>query len=153
MSDNALRAALGNGDDDMARLLLRAFRAVTSHVEAHLRHLGHGDVRAGHAAVFTNLDPDGTRIVTLAQRADVSRQAMSLLVRELEESGYLVASPDPGDGRASLVRLSAKGEKFCALAAEIVLQVEAEWVELLGRGELTRLRHSLHRLAESATDD
>jgi DNA-binding MarR family transcriptional regulator len=146
-AENPLRATLGNGDDDLARLLLRAFRAVTAKVDAQLADLGHADVRTGHAAVFTNLDPGGTRIVTMAQRAGVSRQAMSGLVRELEETGYVAVSPDPTDARATLVRLTAKGEKFCALAAEIVAAMEAEWVELLGRAELTRLRRSLHRLA------
>ena len=29
-AENPLRATLGNGDDDLARLLLRAFRAVTA---------------------------------------------------------------------------------------------------------------------------
>ena len=143
--------ALANGEDDLGRLLLRAFRGATARVSERLVAIGYSDVRTSHAAVFTNLDDDGTRIVVLAQRAEMTRQAMSAQVRELEQSGYLTVEPDPTDGRASVVRLSAKGRRFCADAAVIVAQAEQEWISLLGKDNLARLRTSLRALAALET--
>ncbi len=147
MTDPDALRALANGDDDLGRLLLRAFRGATGRVSERLAAMGHTDIRTSHAAVFTNLDVDGTRIVTLAQRAEMTRQAMSAMVRELELAGYLTVSPDPADGRASVVRLSTKGQKFCAEAAVLVAEAEKEWIALLGKGNLAHLRSSLRALA------
>ncbi|MFF7475732.1 MarR family transcriptional regulator [Streptomyces sp. NPDC008092] len=47
---------------------------------------GHPTVGTAHAVVFMNLDPSGTRTVTLAQRAGITRQAMSQLVGDLQAS-------------------------------------------------------------------
>lgn len=134
--DEVLRELTAAADEDLGRLLLRAFRAVNASVVELLANLGHDGVRPAHSTVFMNLDLTGTRLATLAQRAGVSRQAMSQLVHDLQQSGYLTVEPDPDDGRASLVRLTAQGEAFCRQAAEAVREFERQWRDLLGRNDL-----------------
>ncbi|MGH2917284.1 MAG: MarR family transcriptional regulator [Solirubrobacteraceae bacterium] len=52
----------------------------------------------------------GVRVTTLAERAGMSRQAITYLIRELEGKGYLERHPDPSDRRATLVHLTERGE-------------------------------------------
>lgn len=150
---SALRQFAEAGDEDLSRLLLRAFRSVNAQVVARMVDLGHTSVRASHAAVFSNLDSQGSRIVTLAERAGMSRQGIRVLVRELEDAGYLAARPDPSDGRATQIVLTPRGERFCREAAVVVRELEAQWDRLLGgegQGGLRHLRASLRALTGPA---
>jgi DNA-binding MarR family transcriptional regulator len=145
---SALQEFAEAGGEELGRLLLRAARAVNEEVIERLTSLGHPDIRPSHTAVFTNLDLNGTRAVTIAQRAGMTRQAMSTLIRELEDASYVVVEADPQDGRAFLVRLTALGERFCHEAAVVIRQIEAEWAERLGDPGLRLLRDSLHALSK-----
>src|SRR6185295_19288107 len=93
-------------DIHLARLLLRALRAVQASYIERLQQRGHPGVRTGHIPVFAGLDPGGTRITDLANRAGMTRQMMGRLVRELADLGYLAADPDPHDQRAVIVTMT-----------------------------------------------
>ena len=146
--ESALQQLADAGSDELGRLLLRAVRAVNEQIISRLVALGHPDVRGPHTAVFANLDAGGTRAVILAQRAGMTRQSMSNLIRELETAGYVDVQPDPEDGRAALIRLTPRGEQFCLDAAQVINQVEAEWAQRLQDPHLKHLRLSLHTLID-----
>lgn len=55
------------------------------------------------------LDFAGIRPSALAKRVDVTKQAISQALALLEKRGLVRYTPDPEDGRAHLVRLTAKG--------------------------------------------
>ncbi len=87
---------------NLAVLMREAFVAINDLVIARLAERGHGDVRPAHAAVFQYLDDTGTTVSVLAERAQMTKQAMAELVRHLEEHGYLVRVPDrPTSGPSS----------------------------------------------------
>ena len=73
----------------MARTVKRARDALVESVRRSL----HGDrgtvLRGSHTQVFECLDPAGTRLTTLAERARMSHQAMGEMVDELTRHGYL----------------------------------------------------------------
>ena len=57
-----------------------------------------------------------SRATALAERLGVSAPVLSRHIAELEEQGYVVRRPDPEDGRAQLIALSAAGvEKLRAI--------------------------------------
>ena len=66
-----------------------------------LRERGHGDISLSHQVVFhqhrTGPDP-GDR--TLAERAQITQQAMGKTLRELESLGYIEQAVDATDRRA-----------------------------------------------------
>jgi len=136
------------GQEDLGRLLQRAFRVVNTAAIEHLRALGHDQVRVAHASVFFNLDAEGTRMTTLAQRAGISRQAIGQLVRDLGTSGYVALQPDPDDGRAQLVVLTERGVAFCLQAVGTIAALEQRWAHILGPGGLEQLRHGLALLGQ-----
>jgi DNA-binding MarR family transcriptional regulator len=111
----------------MARTVKRARGAL---IEAVRRGL-HGDegsiLRAAHAQVFESLDPDGTRLTALAERAQMSHQAMGEMVAELVRHGYLERVPDPLDRRARLIRPTALGHAELARAATQLRLLHERW--------------------------
>ena len=102
---------------NLAVLMREAFVAINDLVIARLAERGHGDVRPAHAAVFQYLDDTGTTVSVLADRAQMTKQAMAELVRHLEERGYLVRVPDPTDKRAKLVLPTDRGRDVIAVGA------------------------------------
>ena len=134
-------------DPDLTRLLLEGHRALAEELLEQLGERGYPDVRVGHTAVVMNIDRrSGTRLTELAQRAHMTKQGMMLLIDDLEERGYVRRVPDPGDGRAKMVRLTARGRNYVAEARRAVSAVEAGARRQLGDRRYEQLRSSLAAL-------
>jgi DNA-binding MarR family transcriptional regulator len=131
----------------LGRLLQEAQRALADELLQNLAERGYTDVRAGHAAVFMHIDRRaGTRLTELARRARMTKQGMMLLVDDLEERGYVRRVPDEEDGRAKVVRLTARGRRYVAEARRAVNAVEARARRLLGDRRYEGLRTALEDL-------
>ena len=88
---------------------------------------GHRDVRPSYGSVLLPLwESDGQRIGQLADRARLSKQTMTTLVRLCERDGLVTTVRDPSDGRATLVSLTARARGFGAVAGEVVAELERE---------------------------
>lgn len=112
-------------------------RLMIEELIAGLHAAGYTDMTAAQHVVFENIDPGGTRLTTLAQRADMTRQAMTELVDGLRRNGYLELRPDPSDGRARLVHLTRKGKAAVRAALSEIAAIEARWQETARRAGLT----------------
>lgn len=107
-----------------------------------LRFVGEGESRATH----------------LAERLGVSAPVLSRHIAELEEHGYVVRRPDPEDGRAQLIALSAVGaEKLRVIEDQRTATIQgllADWseddVEVTAR-TLKKLAESLRTSARATT--
>lgn len=113
-------------------LLRSALDAMVDDLIERLHAAGHPGVRRAHSSIFENLDSDGTRLTVLAERAQVAHPSMSELVSSLERLGYLERARDPADGRARIVRYTAKGRALQRLALDEIGEIEAAWVRRLG---------------------
>src|SRR5439155_20969090 len=123
---------------------------------AGLAERGDEDVRPGHAALFMTIDRrSGTRLTELARRAHMTKQGMMLLVDDLEERGYVRRVPDPEDGRAKIVRLTAKGRNYVAEARRAMAAVESRARRQLGWRRFAAFRAALEELVgeESSEDE
>ncbi|WCB96085.1 hypothetical protein DSM104299_04840 [Baekduia alba] len=149
MSSRLPQSTAREAPENLAILLREPFAAMTDRLLADLAARGHGAIRAPHAAVFEFLDDGGTRVSVLAERARVAKQSMAELVVALEEQGYVTREPDPDDGRAKLVRATARGREVFAIARALVAEVEAELVETMGARDVARLRALLVDLGEA----
>jgi DNA-binding MarR family transcriptional regulator len=132
----------------LGSLLKVAYKAMAERVERELIAAG-CDVRESHFPVFQNLEPDGSRVTELAERARMSKQAMQYLVDHLEARGYLERVPDPRDGRAKMVQLTEAGWALDRRVKGIAGAIEAEWATRLGETPMAQLRHLLLQLAEA----
>ncbi|PZS25826.1 MAG: MarR family transcriptional regulator [Pseudonocardiales bacterium] len=137
-----------NDEGPLIGALLRAcWQAVRARIQRDLIADGFDDIGTAHLAVFQYPSPHGVRMTALADRAGMSRQAMSYLIGELEANGYLERRPDPSDARASLVHLTRRGEAAVGATRASVRRLEREWEEELGRSRFGQLRETLLAIA------
>lgn len=128
-------------------LLLYAYQASARELVRALRDQGHGAIRPKHGAVFANIDRDGTRSTTLAERAGMGKAAMGELVDELERLGYVERRPDPTDRRAKLVHPTALALEVTRLVHAFNRRLEARYRRSLGPKAYRSLRASLSAIA------
>lgn len=105
--------------------------------------------RPAHSAVFANIDADGTRLTTLAERANMTPQSMAELVNDLERMGYLRRQPDPTDRRAKLITLTSRGHASITAALQTISHIESDLEQLVGTRALRQLRSTLRRILAS----
>lgn len=125
---------------DLRYLLLDAFRALDREIEAALEDRGAGELRPSQAAALLLVDRAGTRLADLAQRAQVTKQAMMQLVDDLQEMGCVRRVPDPEDARAKFVRLTAKGLRHRASSRKAIQAVDSRIRRRLGSRRYEALR-------------
>src|SRR4051794_39462184 len=135
--------------EHIGRLLLRAQRAFSLRSFEKLRKLGHEGLTLAQANLIAHLDTTGTRITTLAERANISKQAVGQLVLELEERGYIERMVDEKDRRATLVNFTEAGWKFLQDANQVKREIETEYTDILGEPGFQSLKQLLTRLIES----
>ena len=128
-----------------------AFVALNDLVIARLTERGHPEVRSAHGAVFQHLDDTGTTVSLLAERAQMTKQAMAELVRHLEVHGYVIRVTDPADRRAKLVTPTARGREVIAIAQELVPELEQRVSNVVGADRAAALRHDLEAIRLAIT--
>jgi DNA-binding MarR family transcriptional regulator len=137
-------------EPQLGRLLLAAHRTLASDLVVELEERGWPDLRASQASLLLNVDRRfGTRLTELARRAGVTKQAMMVVVDELEVRGFVRRTPDPEDGRAKVVRLTARGRTLAAECRRAVAAVEARAKRSLGGRRYEGLREALDLLLEA----
>jgi DNA-binding MarR family transcriptional regulator len=103
--------------------------------------------RPAHSAVMAHIDTEGgTRLTTIAARANITPQAAGELVDDLELLGYVVRQPDPDDRRAKRIVLTERGQACVRAAISTIAALEAELEDLLGSDALAHLHDILGRI-------
>lgn len=141
------RLSNSNADRSAVMLFSDVFDALVAEMHDGLPAQGFDDIRPSHSvSVLRTVDPEGTRPGELARRAGVTPQAMAEFVRHLEARGYVERVPDPTDGRARLVRLTARGREASAAAHVVFTAIEDRWKRTLGARRYTQLKEMLGEL-------
>lgn len=106
-----------------------------------------------HSAVFAQIDPEGSRLTELANRANITPQAMGELIDELEELGYVTRQPDPTDRRAKLIVLTDEGRAAVEAGRQTIVGLEQRIIEILGTKGHKKLREMLTKLLAEGQPD
>jgi DNA-binding MarR family transcriptional regulator len=115
---------------------------------------GYADIREGYGCVFGFIDMDaGSRVTELADRSGLTKQAVSEVIPELEQLGYVTREPDPGDRRAKIVKLTPKGREACLTGRRLFAEIEAEWAEQFGHELVSALREAAEQIAAAERDE
>jgi DNA-binding MarR family transcriptional regulator len=110
---------------------------------------GAGEVRASYGSVLVPLfERDGPRLGELAAAARLSKQAITGLVRRCEADGLVERTPDPADGRAFKVRLTARGRAVGEIAAQVLGEIDDELARSLGGRDRDALVRALRGVME-----
>jgi DNA-binding MarR family transcriptional regulator len=137
---------------NLAVLLRETFVVLNNLALTQLAERGHGAVRPAHAAVFQYLDDTGTTVSLLAERAQMTKQAMAELVQHLETHGYVERVSDPTDRRAKLVVPTERGLDVIAVAQAIAPEVEEQITRLIGADRMRALRDDLETIRRAVID-
>lgn len=130
----------------LGSLLNAAGQRLSAELDAALQRAGFLDLRAAHAPVFMSIDPGGSRVTELAERAAMSKQAVGELIRYLVGHGYLAVDTDSDDRRAKRVTLTERGWDALDLGERVIADYDT-WLEhAVGADEVATLRSALHRI-------
>jgi DNA-binding MarR family transcriptional regulator len=121
----------------LARAQRRRFREV----------LAPWDLSPHHARALRVVSArDGVRLIDLAEALHIAPRSATEVADGLQERGLVERTPDPGDRRAILLRVTDEGRR---IRAEIDAARNADAADLFGRlspgdrAELARLLHML----------
>ena len=134
---------------DIAPLIMQVYRAQLGALTSCLAKRGFEDFTPAFATVMPLLDTTGMRSTALAQRTGVTKQAMSQLIRLLQERKYVEQAPDPTDTRAKVIRLTRRGVAIRKACAEVREELNRAAIETLGERGLTKLQADLRKLIVS----
>src|ERR1044072_794415 len=129
-------------------LMFIASRSAANRIFEALQERGFDDVTIAQSRLMMGIDPDGTRLSVLAERAQIAKQTATALVDKLERAGYVERVADPTDGRARLVRMTARAKTAPPYARAEEERIEEEWRIPLGAKRMQLLRAALTALRE-----
>jgi len=124
--------------DDIAPVIGAAGRSLIAAMMVRLTARGFDGMTPAFASLIPLLDADGARSTVLAQRASVTKQAISQLVRELETRGYVEQVRDPTDTRAKIVRLTKRGVALRDACMQVRGELQALAARTLGKRQSDR---------------
>ena len=135
-----------------SRLLLSSSGWCDAYLLAALEVAGFGQVRRTHFNVLRHMDSGdcgngGTRMTDLAARANLTRAAMTSLVRDCREMGFVTVRADAGDGRARLVHFTPEGDALMRTFKDIMAAMERHLRQQLGGAIYDGLRAGLLELS------
>lgn len=129
----------------VGRMFLIARRQFVTQLRENMHEIGEPTYPAMQIAPY--LDAQGTRSVDLARRMGVSKQAVARMVRELQALKMVVLVPDPTDGRATIVKFTAKGMRYISKMRQVIDQIEQQYRRDLGDERYAVFRECLSEIA------
>jgi DNA-binding MarR family transcriptional regulator len=138
----------GDGDrtttDNLGFLLAKASQRWNELLAERFAARGYVEVRPSYGSVLLPLfEEDGLRMGQIAQRARLSKQTMTTMVRLCERDGLVRRERDPGDARASRIYLSHRGRAFRPVAGEVLRELDVRVRVTLGQRQREALLRAL----------
>jgi DNA-binding MarR family transcriptional regulator len=105
---------------------------------------GFAEVRPSYGSVLLPLfDEDGLRMGQIGERARLSKQTMTTMVRLCERDGLVVRQRDAADGRAFRIYLTERARAFAPVAEEILRDLDDKVLAALGERKHAALASAL----------
>jgi DNA-binding MarR family transcriptional regulator len=106
---------------------------------------GMADLNPALLAVFVYPPPDGVRPTELADRLNMTKQALNYLLGQLEALGYIERRT--GEGSRRLVFLTRRGWKVFETQWETMYNLENEWSAIIGVKKFDEMMDALRQLS------
>jgi DNA-binding MarR family transcriptional regulator len=134
------RATTGN----LGFLLAKASQRWNELLYEHFVARGYAEVRPSYGSLLLPLfEDDGLRMGQLAERARLSKQTMTTMVRLLERDGLVTRERDAADGRAFRIQLSGRAKEFQPVAEEVLGELDRLVQQALTQRATTALERAL----------
>lgn len=131
----------------LSALLSQALIAFTAEFEREVAAAGYPRMSLALGSnVMRFLSEDGLRLGVLAERAGVSKQAISQQIIYLQRHGFVSVGPDPVDNRAKVVQLTTLGAEARDTCRPLFDTIEQRWHRRFGADTVRQLRVELEAL-------
>ena len=127
----------------LGRLLNKSYRYMSEVATDFLKEQGFTDVRVGHIVALVHIEFEGDTVNTLAQRAGITKQGMSKIVKELVDGGYVISEKHPSDARSVMVKLTNRGYEALTLWKACTEHIDKKFTEILGSERLEQVKDIL----------
>lgn len=97
-----------------------------------LCHSVHCDFNNSHLPLLMSVGTNGTTNNKIASKLNISKQAASKVIKELEESGLVRSEKCSTDARAVMLYLTEEGEKFYQHVMRQVMELEDQYKKVVG---------------------
>jgi DNA-binding MarR family transcriptional regulator len=125
-------------------LLAKASQRWNELLYEHFVARGFAEVRPSYGSLLLPLfEEDGLRMGQLAQRARLSKQTMTTMVRLLERDGLVTRERDAVDGRAFRIHLTDRASEFQPVAEEVLGELNYQVQQALTPRATTALERAL----------
>jgi hypothetical protein len=122
-----------SGRKPLGKLLNKTYRFMGEISGIFLRERGYQSLKVWHLVALMHIDTEGSNVNTLAQKAGMTKQGMSKLIKELLDNGYVSTEKDAND----------KGLDCLLDWKDCVAHVEATFSGIIGRDKLELLKEIL----------
>ncbi len=130
------------------RLLYEGYELYNAELLKSLIPAGFPGIRNTHFNLLRHLDADGTRMSDLASRANLTKPAITSLVRACLDLDLLTVEQSSDDARARMVRFSPRGLHLMRQIRRIQRTIERDLATRLGDEAYSQLRAALLTLAK-----
>ena len=130
------------------RLLYEGYELYNATLLRSLHPAGFPNVRNTHFNLLRHLDSDGTRMSDLASRANLTKPAITGLVRACEGLDLVVVEQSSEDARARVVRFTPRGLQLMRKIRQVQAIIERDLAVSLGDEAYGQLRSALLVLAK-----
>jgi DNA-binding MarR family transcriptional regulator len=137
------RATITNKHRSWGRLISVLKRQFSAWISDILEKNGYEDFKMAYMPLLMNIGPDGITNKALSEKAFISKQAMSKVVKELLEHGYIETEKDYGDKRCANIFLTAKGKKLAITVREKIDDLENEYYSKFGSTKMDEVKDVL----------
>jgi len=138
---------------DFGILLGLSFQTFSDELRAELASSGFDDLGGAYGYVFRALSQEPLHLNELAERLGMTAQGASKIVSEMEARKYVERRPDPEDGRAKRLRLTARGRAALGFARKFHAQYERRLSAEVGERQVATLRRVLESMLTRSGKD
>ena len=137
---NAARVDTGN----LGFLLAKASQHWNELLAERFAERGFGEVRPSYGSVLLPLfEDEGLRMGQIAERARLSKQTMTTMVRLCERDGLVYRKRDADDARAFRIYLTQRAKDFRSVAEAVLRELDGNVLATLGERQQNALTKAL----------
>ncbi len=120
-------------------LVSKLRRKLDSQIEAEVHYRGFKNFKSSYLPIFLILYKEGSTTVRIAEECGVTKQAISKLLLEMANLGFIKTQVNKQDRRSSIVLLSAKGMKMATEVRDCLTNLTDNYKSLMGKTKYENL--------------
>ncbi len=144
--DDALRIMVNESSRSWGRMSYQAKRVFDEWAMKELAQQGYPNFKMAYMPLLMNIGLNGNTNKEIAAKSRVTKQAMSKVVKELEDLGLIKVSQHSTDKRSVMIFFTDKGKKMVYTAKLQVKALTDEYKKIIGEKNYEIMIDSLSKI-------